>query len=325
MKTILKIVSFCTGCFFVFLLAIGSYSAWFEEVQHHVPSPYKYGDLYLLSNLKGYRVDVKSQKLPAPAYQKQKNTALTIIGDSYLASLDSSYFNAGKYTFIHWNSIPDTIQALDKSKKNILIVESTERYIRWRFIKDQLLTINNNRYLKTEAPEIKLMAEDNLQYMLTHFGWEAPFKELKTRIYLNEFNRYTDMVTRPDSSGRLYLNETVDPKNSASSFAEVPDSEVENMVQNLNKVSAQLMQCGFDEVCFSIIPNAASVYKNWEKPYNHLIERIENHPKTQFKFIDIYTELKQEKNSVFYFNDSHWNHLGVMHWIIKANKQLNKK
>lgn len=320
MKVLLKTISFCTGCFFIFLLAVGSYSSWFEAAQQHVESPYRYGDLYLFSNLHGYRIDVKSEKLAAPAYKKIKNTTLIIIGDSYLATLDPSFFKTETYRFIHWNNIPDTIPPPDRSKKNILIIETTERYARWRLVKE-LLLVTGKKKKTADAPEIRLLAEDNLQYMLTHSAWEVPFKELKAAIYLYGFDRFSSVTAKPDGSGRLYLDETTDPENPASSFNPVSDEEITAIVNNMNMLSDQCAKLSFDEIFFSIIPNAASIYKNG--PYNQLIRRIELHPGARFSYIGIYDELKDEKNSVFYLNDSHWNHTGEMKWIIKANRQIS--
>ena len=326
MKTILKIISFLTGCCFVLLLAVGSYSKWFSVFMNDVPSPYRYGDLYLSSGMPGYRIKLDQSKLTSSIIDQNKNSTLTIIGDSYLDNLDPSFFYTADYHFIHWDRLPDTIPALDSTKKNILIIESTERYIRWRVKQNNLLAIGEKA--KPNAQEvsgasIELQAEDNLQYMLTHLDWELPFKELKTSIYLNYFDKFSPLVAKPDGSGRLYLNETVDPENNASSYNPVKDDEIKSIVENINRISADLSALGFD-VYISIIPNAASIYKNWDHPYNHLIERIEQHPDVKFKYIDIFQSLKDEKNSVFYTNDSHWNNFGKMMWLVKTNKLLKE-
>jgi hypothetical protein len=324
MKTILKLLSFILGLFIVFLIAIASNSEWQKTYTKYFPNPYRYGDLYLFSNMPGYRVKLKHLQPILPGPIKNTNSTLTIIGDSYLDGLDSSFFYPIKYRFIHWDRMPDTIPALDRTKKNILIIESTERAVRWRFTGNNLLTIGTKSPKAIEKSSVKLLAEDNLQYMFTHLDWELPFKELKTLINLHYFDKFSPLVSKPDGTGRLYLEATINPENQASSFNPVGDPEIERIVENLNKINDELNACGFDEIYISIIPNAATIYKKAEQPYNHLIERIEQHPDAKFGFIDIYQPLKQEKNSVFHFNDSHWNPLGKTLWILKIKRLLDK-
>ena len=323
MKTALKIIAFLLGCIFVFLLAIGSNSAWMSKFESSFPNPYRYGDLYMLSNMPGYRV--KNNKIVKPIiHHKNSETALTVIGDSYTQHFDSSFFSAGEYRYIHWNSIPDTV-AIDTNKKNILIIESAERYIRWRFIKNSLLSIGTkNKTPDTESNTVKLLAEENLQFMLTNFDWGMSFKELKTGIYLKAFNRFSKTVEKPDGSGRLFLSETIDPDNNASAFTKIPDTEIKELVLNLNQVSNQLKQIVFDEVYISIIPNAATIYKTNGLPYNQLIPRIQNDPDTHFKFIELLTPFQKEQHAVFLCNDSHWNELGKMIWLQHVNTIINK-
>lgn len=318
MKPVLKILAFLLGCMFVFLLVTGSSSNMLSKFEAYVPNPYRFGDLYMLSNMPGYRI--KNSNLVKPIIKhKNQLTTLTIIGDSYTQHFDSSFFTSGSYNYIHWNAIPDTI-SIDKHKKNILIIESAERYIRWRLIKNPLLTIGlKSKTHNTESNTVKLLAEQNLQYMLTNFDWELPFKELKTTIHLNLFDRFSKTVAKPDGSGRLFLSETVDMDNTASSFINIPDTEVKDIVSNLNSLNRQLTQLGFDEVYISIIPNAATIYKHSDFPYNKLIERIQNDSTAHFKFIELLKPFKEQPYSVFLCNDSHWNELGKMIWLKRVN------
>lgn len=318
MKIFFKTISLTLGCCIIILLAIASNSRWFNASAKYIPSPYRYGDLYLLSSMPGYKIKNHS-KLKPPFSTRNKNTTLTVIGDSYTEHFDSSLFNFYSYHFIHWDKLPDTIPVLDSTKRNILIIESTERYVRWRFKMNNLLSIGKKKQQVREEPALQLAAETNLQYMLTHLDWELPFKELKTSIYLNYFDKFSTMVSKPDGTGRLYLNETIDPQNSSSSFNPVDDVEIKIIVENINKLCEQLSNLCFDEVYVSIIPNAASIYKKSDIPYNHLLERIQQHPGAKFKFINVYEDFKQEKKSVFHCNDSHWNALGQMIWLKKIN------
>jgi hypothetical protein len=308
---------------FVFLLAIGSSPALMEKFEAHFPTP-TYGDLYMLSNMPGYRIKNDKKVKPIITHNDSEAT-LTIIGDSYTQHFDSSYFNVNDYRFIHWNNIPATVPAIDKNKKNILIIESAERFIRWRFTKNKLVSIRSkNSVPNAESEPINLLAENNLQYLFTNYNWELSFKELKTAINLNAFDKFSPMVQKPDGSGRLYLSETIQPDNNASSFIKIPDAEIKDLVTNLNTVSNELKKIGFDEVYISIIPNAATIYKSSDLPYNQLIERIQTNPTVQFKFIELLQPFKKEQHSVFLCNDSHWNELGKMIWLIQVNTIIDK-
>ncbi|HET6226867.1 MAG TPA: hypothetical protein VFF27_11350 [Bacteroidia bacterium] len=323
MKLFIKIIAFLIGCIFILLLVIGSNPALLDKYEHCFPNPYRYGDLYMLSNMPGYRV--KNDKKVKPIFTHQnKATTLTIIGDSYTQHFDSSYFNVSDYKFIHWDALPDTIEKTDSSKKNILIIESTERYLRWRFLKNQLLTIGTKAVVSKEPEPIKLLAESNLQYMTNNYDWELSFKELKTLVHLNLFDKFSPTVGKPDKSGRLYLSETTDPANNSSSFILIPAAEVKNLVQNLNTISTDLKKMGYDEVYISIIPNAATLYKTDGLTYNQLIPRIQKDSTVRFNFIDLYKPFKEEAHSVFLFNDSHWNELGKMIWLVQVNSIIDK-
>lgn len=324
MKGFLKTMSLLVGSMIIMILAIASNSELLDSCDAFIPDPYRYGDLYMLSNMPGYKISTKSN-LTRPVADKNKKIALTVIGDSYTDKFDSSFFNAGSYRFIHWDYIPDTIPLLDSTKTNIVIIESTERYTRWRFMGKSLLHTGKKK-LKDEDRFPKILnVEDNLQYMLTYFDWEFPFKEMKTYIYLYCFNKFSPLVEKPDHSGRLYLNETVDSLSNASSFNNVANEEIKGLVENLNSLSGELASIGFDKVYYSIVPNAASIYKKSKLPYNHLIERIQNHPSAKFNYIDVYRSFKEEKSSVFYCNDSHWNDRGKKIWLDKVNDLLKQQ
>ncbi|CAN5792154.1 hypothetical protein BH11BAC7_BH11BAC7_02030 [soil metagenome] len=321
----MKIISFTLGCFFILLMAIASNSKWMGTCEKYFPNPYRYGDLYLLSSMPGFRTK-DDVAFVSPPRAKNNNITLTIIGDSYVEGFVPENFSAGEYRFIPWGEIPHKVQPLDGSKRNILILESTERNVRWRFISQDILSIGTNAPRAEESgSNVHLAAEDNLQFMLTHLEWQLPFKEAKTKIYLDCFGKFSTMVDKPDGSGRLYLNETVDTASGSSSFARINDDEINRIVGWLNTECATLQAMGFDEVYVSFIPNASSLYKKTSFPYNHLIERIEDSPQAQFKTIDVYKTFKTKKESLYQVNDSHWNGSGKKIWWMKIDSLLNNQ
>jgi hypothetical protein len=324
MKLFFKLAFFLFGCLIIFIMAIASNSDWFDKYEHCFPSAVRYGDLYFQTNTPGYAAE--SKRVKPILTSKNSKTTLTIVGDSYTQGFDSLDFSAGTYHFIHWNSLQDTLPALDSNKRNIIIIETSERFIRQRFVNHNHLYVEkeSNAKARKTTTEIKLLAENNLQYLLTYFDWQLPFKEQKSSIYLHWFDRFSPLVTKPDSSGRLYLKETIDPELLSSSFNSVSDAEIQNLVKDLNTINNELYRIGFDEVYMSFIPNPASIYKtNNPIPYNRLIERIQKNPSVLFKTIDVLAVFQKQKTAVFKFNDSHWNELGKMIWILKVNQYID--
>lgn len=325
MKTVLKILSFTVGCFIILLMAVASNSKWMGQSEKHFPNPYRYGDLYLLSSMPGFRSKGEPDLIP-PNRQKNDSITLTVIGDSYVDGFDPEFF-AADYRCFSWGEIPRKISPLDPNKRNILIVECTERNIRWRFLNTDILSIGTNPQQIHEegGGNIELAAEDNLQFMLTHQEWQLPFKELKTSIYLNCFDKFSPMVDKPDGNGRLYLKETVDPESAASGFNAVSEEEIKKIVESLNQICREHRALGFDEVYISLVPNTSSLYKKTNLPYNHLIERIEESPEAEFECIDVYKTFITKNKSLYHINDTHWNSSGKAIWLEKVDSLLNKK
>lgn len=320
MKVLIKILSFLLGCFIIFIIVMSSNSQWFTKLCSYLPS-YPYGDLYLFSSMPGYQIPLNKYNISTDDTTKT-NVALTILGDSYMRTYDSSSFCAKQFQFVHWDNAPDTIPELDKSKINILIIETTERYCRFRFKILNPIVIGEKQIKKEDVAEIKLSIEDNLQALITNKDFVMPLKELKSYMYLKCFDRFDVRVAKPDESGRLYLDETVNPELSSSCYYSVGEFEVNELVGNINILQNEARKMGFDRIYFSIIPNSASIYKLSELPYNNIIEKIQNNPKLKVPFIDAYHILKKQSNPVFYCNDSHWNSFGQRIWLTYTNELL---
>lgn len=323
MKLLIKITGILTGSLIIFVIALSSNSQWFDKFILHMPNPYRYGDLFLFSDMPGYKIRVDTNKIRPPVRVTNNHIALTVIGDSHMLHFDSLSFNAGEYHFIHWNDIPAPIPPPDSQKTNILVIETTERYCRERLIKDKLIYPGAKKRVTAEEAQIKLSAEDNLQFVLTNMDWAIPFKELKTFISLKLFDKFDSRVAKPDGSGRLFLEETIHSEKSSSCYNPVSDSEIIELVDTLNIIYENVKGMGFDRVYLSIIPNSASIYHHSDLPYNNIIERIQGHPNLKMPYIDAYQTFKNQSNSVFYCNDSHCNNLGRTLWLAKVNSALS--
>ncbi len=322
MKILIKILSFLIGCFIIFIIAISSNSKWFEIFTKYTPNPYRNGDLFLYSNMPGYKTNLNRSIIKTYNKLQNNNISLTIIGDSYMRDFNSTSFCVNAYNFIHWDNIPHSITRLDNKKTNILIIETTERYCRWRLKNSNPLYINENSNKVIDSIKIKLSAEDNIQYIVTNLDFLLPFKELKAYIYLNIFDKFDERVTKPNEKGRLYLKETIDPENNSSCYNKISENEIDEIVNYINTTYKNAKKIGFNKVYFSIIPNAASLYNQSELPYNHIIERIQRNPNLKVSYINAYKILRKQTKSVFYYNDSHWNRFGQILWLTHINELL---
>jgi len=323
MKRVVQIGAFILGFNLIVIIGMMSYSAGFNWAAESIPPLYRYGDLYFFSKLPGFRINTSNQvklKQVKPLHMVR----LTVIGDSYLDGLSNHNFRCQKLDHLDWGYLPDTIQQIDTNNVNILIIETTERYARWR-LRMRYLTAFGKKYTPPIQDEIKLNAEDNLQFQLTNFDFLLVFKEIKAQLYLNLFNRFDNRIAQPNGSNRLYLNETIDKHLNSSSYAKIDNKEINEMVNGINLIVGDALYQGFDAVYFSIIPNTASIYNYNGMKYNHLIERVQNHPNLKMPFIDAFSLLLKSKNIVFHRSDSHWNSLGQQLWLDEVNKTIVNK
>jgi len=320
-KRTIQIFALISGISIIVVMAAVSYSKWFNNVIAIVPSPYRYGDLYFFSNHPKFRINTSNQA-KINKVKSQSNIRLTIIGDSYLNGISKENLIAKNFDHIDWDYVPDTIPSFQSGKKNILVIETTERYARWRLKIRNLVGIGE-KYIPPINHEIKLNAEDNIQFLLTNFDFLLNLKEIKSLIYLKLFNRYDSRIAKPNGAERLYLNETIEESLTSSSYSSISEEEISEIVNNLNMVQQDVLKLGFEEVYLSIIPNAASIYNYNGKKYNHLIERIQQHPNLKMTCINAYQLLSAPKDNVFHYSDSHWNSFGQQLWIDEINKTIS--
>lgn len=320
MKILLKIVAFIVGLVMMLFLVICSNKELFKVYSDWIPNPYRYGDLYFFSNLPEFRSNTK-EAFECESKCEAGNSFLTIIGDSYTRSLESSNFDSGAYQFYHWDNVPLKTPLLRQVNRNVIVVATTERYCRWRLLCDSLFTSTVLASEQKPAQKESLLCDEELKFLLTNHDFILPIKELRSTIRYQFFQTVDERVAFPDNSGRLYLGETIDSSKNASSYQIVSDAEILRLQNNLIKLNQQLHEQGYDEVYFSIIPNAASIYRD-AAHYNHLIERIENIHNEEIHFIDLYGEMKSSTENCFLVNDSHWNNHGKRILVDRVNALL---
>jgi hypothetical protein len=129
----------------------------------------------------------------------------------------------------------------------------------------------------------------------------------------------------PDHKYLLYY-QTVDTSMESSSFREIPDFEIDTLINKLNRLESHYRACGFKEIYLSIIPNPVTIlypqYEGFE--YNELIPRIEHNTKLKMKVVDVYNDFKVAQNPIYQFSDTHWNRNGDNIWLNNLNSILSE-
>jgi uncharacterized protein YcgL (UPF0745 family) len=306
---------------------------------------YRYGDLYRLSNLAQFKQPTEACAKKFANTRQKNSVALYIIGDSFTEKerINVDDFNANGYVRIHWNDSLHTI--LDTTKRNILVLQTVERHFREHFaVPVHQLIIDNgqhatlesqkdadvqqlntqNFFLKTyqDAEQVLKESEESLVSFLFSGDFFLRFKEWKAALNLHYFGRHSDQVAlSPDGKNILFCWDT-DSTRITSSFKYLPDSEVISLVKQVNQAREYYRKQGFNEVYLSIIPNKTSIVAPEMGNYNHLIERVQQHPLLQTPFIDIWTTFSQHRQTVYSLSDTHWNCQGQMLWLEEINRRL---
>ena len=298
-----------------------------------VADDYRFGDLYRLSALSRF----KQPKVDCGSENRASDTASThlyLIGDSFSEPqrLTQSDFRVSHFQRVAWDYRQRA--QLDPNKRNILLIESVERHIREHFTRPVQEFIVDPDTSRTPTPKLPLRQrisnefhrsdiEERLESALFSHDWAFWFKELKANLTLDWFNRENSSVSLSKDHKHVFLRSDTDTtKTLNSSFAYVPDADIALVVDSLNTVAARYRRQGFDAVYLSIIPNKASILDPNRSHYNHLIERIQSHPKLRVPIINTYTAYKQSSTSPYLESDTHWNCEGRTLWLKLVREKL---
>jgi hypothetical protein len=276
---------------------------------------------------------------------QHKDIDLYLYGDSYVAEIPRGAFANVDHYFYHYR-YDDRDYTLDRKKKNILIIEASERFVRERFRTAALL---QNMRVKDEPDTVKAAANaplqkktvvntlfsvtdlfnphinQNLEYHLFNYNFLILPRQVKAAVTYTLFNRASGDVVISDDGKFLFYKITVMQNNLCSSFDQLGSNEVSTIVASLDTIYDHYKQVGFDEVYFSAIPNPASILQ--PAPYNKLIPLIQNDPKMKMPLIDLYTSFTNcgDAASLYRAGDTHWNNKGMQLWLQKVNNILRKE
>jgi hypothetical protein len=312
------------------VLVAGSSPVIMSAIDKWIPSPYTYGDLYMFSNLRKFKNGdvLKGCPVMDNSRTKMNDVNVFVIGDSYMYCIPQKSFNENNYNFIHWDEPAYKTPFLDSQKKNILFIESSERYFRQRLQTpaNNMLIVQKGYVLpeeKNSAPSLfNLKAEDDLTYLLTYNNIACYLKETKAWINLHVFNHIDKSVSLSKDRQHIFLSETTDSTFNTSSFNPLHEAEFNNIIQNLNSTYHHFLSIGFSGVYLTIIPNEVSIVTPQEGNYNHLIERIEKSPALEMPVIDLYYPFKKAPDQFYFNSDTHWNCEGSNVWMQKVDSVL---
>lgn len=336
-KAILYIISLCS--LLVYSLSLHSpFMEWWALYRTYTlsaaPARARYGDLYSMSFLPGY---VDTAFLPLKKYDQPGNTDLYIIHDSYLADkLDKTNFKYINRLVTSDFRNGSTTFKLDDGRRNILIIECSERSIAWRLTDTANLFLRMHPALPDYDPGIVEPGTDeflmsllfnpninqNLEFSLYDYEWFIPIKEAKAWINYSLFKKLPPDVTISTNEKYLLLNETVDPRSNISSFAPLDRSYLDYVIKCQNYILQHCTKVGFDEVYFSLIPNPVTILDPNRMAYNHKIEFVEQNPQLKARVISVYSVFQNTNQQIYRRDDTHWNGRGIQLWVDEVNKRL---
>lgn len=316
---------------FLWFLGCSKETVVFLDEQGWIKDEFRYGDLYRLSNLQQYKELSPKCKLP---YQgKRAEATLYLAGDSFTEEerVAPDEYASQNYFRIF---VADSLQTyLPVSGRKILIIQTVERHLRerfsekpwdnWQLVKES--SEGNPVKEKTTLSSIfrGLMdfkvpyREDMHESVLFSPDWILWIKEKKAAFNYKVLGKIDPKVKIVD--GQLVYSLDVDPGIS-SVFDPVEDAEIERIVKHANQTRENYLKLGFDEVYLSIIPNKTSCVVKDSTSYNHLLQRVENHPELKMPVISVWDEFSAE--NYYQKGDSHWNCEGQKIWVDKVNRLI---
>lgn len=325
----------------VLLLSLSTRSQHWLDRHGFIPNQYSYGDLYNLTNLRAFKeTDFTANSSLSDSdkpRKKYRDVHLYTIGDSF-TKIDTAYYAAGHNVHVWIGGSLGVETVLDKTKKNILVIQFIERVLQERLYYPDYETI----YIKggfvepgrRYNPEQQTAKQDRLtNWIMTRFGHEINqrlefllfnnwpftwFKETKAQLTLTGFGR-TPKTTISHDKRHLFYDLEADTAFVLSAFRPIPNQKIDTLVTNLNAIRQHYLRMGFDEVYVCMIPNKVTVQDPTYGLYNHQIERIEAHPQLQTPVLSMIDTLRQHPDW-YHLGDGHWNKNGKRFWLRQVNK-----
>jgi hypothetical protein len=303
------------------------------------------GDLVSISYLdkiKRFREIDESHFVKPADDTGSKNIDLYIYGDSYLLGIpDSAFYGINSYHYCR-AGYQDMHYTLDPHKKNILIIENSERFARVAFeLAETIRHFNKEKpatsflqspdfpVIYAKFPDLDIFNPDinrNLEFNIYGYRFWDQVKYAKATLTYYLFKRAAGDAVVSDDGNRLFLKETVAEKDAQSSYYPFDQKELQEMFRILNLFCTYYKADGFDEVYMSLIPNPATILQ--PKRYNGLIPALQQADSLKcMGIIDIYTSFLRDPDpgKLFRLGDSHWSNAGRQVWLNAVNAELRKQ
>ncbi|HEV7230380.1 MAG TPA: hypothetical protein VGO45_03565 [Bacteroidia bacterium] len=338
--------------FFLALLLISSNRKWMERVSDFrfsrewlAPDQYKNGDLYGMCFLPQYKEPASD-----PVFKKYEcehsGLNLYLLHDSYLQNrLYTSYFKgADSLVQIDYRNGTAGI-CLNGRKKNILLIETAERYARWRLQNASYFTqmfqygpLNSDAnqvlasMLESEVSFRDMLTNpninSNLEFNLFDYSLFSPIRGLKTALNQSLFGRLPDAIAVSSDKHFLLLKETLDTIQNTGIYAPLSEAETDTLAAHMALIRRYYIEKGFQDVWFSIIPNTATLNDSLHDAhhqYNGLIYRIKaKADEVSVPCIDVYPDFKKNPAAMYKHGDSHWSREGKQLWIDRVGEKLER-
>ncbi|OSZ79423.1 hypothetical protein CAP35_14565 [Chitinophagaceae bacterium IBVUCB1] len=266
------------------------------------------------------------------------NINLVLWGDSYTQYMGDTCFCAATYQYGR-RFFSNLTYRIDSTKRNILVIECTERLVRGYFSDTRMLNevvksdeqkstyiapIPHTTYVSFAMPNMASIFNEhinqNLEYNLFNYNFINPVRKMKAWMNYKIFNRASGDAVLAAAGDRLYLKSTLSSTSPEGYTTPLTNKEVNQLVQTLNTIHRHYKAAGFDEVYLSLIPNAVTIYQ--PQGYNGLIPCIQSHPDLQMKCIDIYTVFLQNPDGMYWRGDTHWSNEGASRWLQIVNAAI---
>ena len=304
---------------------------------------YRYGDLYGFTYLSKFKIDNPQGEDNLIHFDTtaadSKKIDLYALSDSYgweIFKHPSLFRNVNKITFTRLNDRQVTPITLDSTKKNILVLETSERNIRLVYedtayvkhffeVQDKLVERPATGKKQEDNIRLKFKLNDidaNVEFNIWDYRFLTPFKEFKSDMYYAMFSRTGKGAYVSDDKKYLLYDLTIDTIYKQSSFKPIEKQELEGIISTLNIIYDHYKSRGFDEVYIAIVPNPVSIlYPHYHGlTYNNLITLVQNSKAMKCKVIDANTAFKQARQQIYCTSDSHWNYNGEKIWLSLANE-----
>ena len=317
-------------------------TSWWGE--HHSEN----GDLVNLA----YLDDINTFRSPkdyvftTPADTGAKNIDLYVWGDSYLEDVPAKVFAHVANYYFGRTYFKEMHYKLDKSKRNILLIETSERFVRPYFSYKtiyktlrkadgpitQIVPLGSTKERTTEPAFTEHVNDlfnehinQNLEYLLFNYNFLNKPRTLKGDLNYLLFRRGSGTVVISDKGQNLFVKETLLPRHGYSCYQVLPNSDIDWFVKEFDSVYDHYKAEGFDEVYLSVIPTPVTILQ--PARYNHFLPRVSAHHNMHMPLIDLYPIFKNDTapSRLYRAGDTHWNNNGMQIWLSMVNEVLRKE